>query len=76
MTHTTATTIGPCHILRANCLDALASLPTPPGGFDASSPTRPTAAAGAQPQSGTGRPLINMCRQAPKLPITSTLRVR
>lgn len=35
MTHQNTATIGPCHVLRANCLDALASLPVPPGGFDA-----------------------------------------
>lgn len=35
MTHPNTATIGPCHILRANCLDMLASLPTPLGGFDA-----------------------------------------
>lgn len=35
MTQTTTATIGPCHILHANCMDTLASLPTPTGGFDA-----------------------------------------
>lgn len=53
MTQTTSTTIGPCHIQRANCLDTLASLPPPPGGFDALITDPPYSSGGRRAAKGT-----------------------